>query len=200
MQRGQVSKPRGTSPPGFYSIQRERSILSNLVQVPKPTQNCPRLRVGLGLQHPLQQFHGQANDVAFAAMNDVQPIPAVLITERTGFAFPGVRVEILFELNIADRIHHEPCDLELGTRRAAGDLPKTEPAEDAMLAAADHLEHPPRLVDVFSFAENLPIDFGNRIASDDLPRAIRSNELAGDIFGFLQCKSQYQLHGALAAA
>ncbi len=68
-----------------------------------------------------------------------------------------------------------------------------------MLAAADHLQHAPRLVDVFGLAQDLSIKFGNRIARDDCAGAVRGYELPRNVLRFLQSKTQDQLGRTFAA-
>ena len=119
--------------------------------------------------HRLEQLHRQTDDVRLASFEDVDPIIAVLVAERTGFALPLLRIEIRFKIIVRNRLHDQSgCFRCLMNRRLTADFfDETESAQNLVYLTAQMLEHFSCIVFVRRFFENFFAAYHNRVATED---------------------------------
>ncbi len=120
-------------------------------------------------EHFVKQFEWQADHVGGAACDETDPRDAILVTERASLSLPRISDQIILQILVRHLIHHQPGDGDLKLFFVAWPLPKTKATENTMFAAAQQLQHMPRVVLVAWFAEYLAEALGDRIAADDDP-------------------------------
>src|SRR5262245_46224969 len=97
----------------------------------------------------------------------MNPIDAVLIAKGPCFALPGASCQIGFDLLIREWVHHERSEICVKELRIIGPPPKTQAANDPVLASPKALEHASGILPAAWLAEDLALAFGHRIATDD---------------------------------
>ena len=69
-------------------------------------------------EHLSDQFHRQADDVGFAAGDDVDPSEAVLVTKCPGLVLPATAGEVVVQSGVSQEVHAERGD---GNTRGGGE-------------------------------------------------------------------------------
>lgn len=121
------------------------------------------------MEHFFEQFQRQADDVGFAAVEQMDPVEAILIAEGARLSFPRARVEIRFELAVGDGVHDQPTDGDADMVFVRGAKPQTQAAVDVVFAVAEQPQHLARVFPIPWFAEDVSHAFGDRVAADHQP-------------------------------
>src|SRR5262245_18721008 len=119
----------------------------------------------------------------------MDPIEAVLISKCAGLTFPLVCCQVAGQIAIGNRVHDEPCNVNLRPMLVTWPLPKAQAAINHVLVPPQHVQHLKRMFAAGGLSQNLSLALGHGVTADN-DSAI---DPCGDVLGLLAGQSRDEL-------